>query len=101
MDNNQVKQIVLAKIGLTDDELRDFLRKLTGFYISLTPKEQKVFRSGVSVPMKEALKYFDNKLTAKELEKFIKSREPKGVPVKAIMVVHCKGADGDDGNENQ
>ncbi|MGA3044117.1 MAG: hypothetical protein ABSF54_25355 [Bryobacteraceae bacterium] len=94
MGSEEVKQIVLAKIGLTDDELRDFLRKLTVFYISLTEKEQKAFRATTSVSEEEAVKAFGGEITAKELEKFIKSREPKGLGAKPLMLFECGGHHG-------
>jgi hypothetical protein len=90
VDSEQIKQIILAKVGLTDSELRDYLRKLSGFYVSLTPKEQEAFRSGTCASEKDALKSFGGKITAKELEAFIKSREPKDAGVKPIMILHCK-----------
>jgi hypothetical protein len=98
--SEEVKQIVLAQIGLTDDELRDFLRKLDGFYVSLTPKERKVFRSGTRAGAQEVAKAFGGKITARELEEFIKSREPKDVPLKPIMVFECSGG-GDDDDEKK
>lgn len=101
MDSEQIKQTVLAKVGLTDSELRDYLRKLSGFYISLTPKEQKAFRSGTRIPVQEVLKSFDGKITAKELEVFIKSREPKEIGVKALMLIHCKSLDEVDEKQEQ
>jgi len=93
VDKAQIKEI-LAEIGLTDSELRDYLRKLSGFYISLTPKERKLFVTGMRSLEKEALKAFHGKITAKQLEEFIKSREPKDVPVTPIFILwKCVGED--------
>ena len=93
MDDKQI----LAELGFTDSELRDYLRKLSGFYVSLTPKERKAFLSGMRAYEKEALKPFHGKLTAKQLENFIRSREPKDVPVPPIFIIRkCDGGDDDD-----
>lgn len=97
MDDKQI----LAELGLTNSELRDYLRKLSGFYVSLTPKERRAFRSGLRAFEKEALKAFHGKITAEQLEKFIKSRTPKDVPVAPIFIVHkVDGGDDDDGHDD-
>jgi len=90
VDEEQIKQIILTKIGLTDSELRDFLRKLTGFYVSLTEKERKVFRSSTRTSDDDILKEFKGEITARQLEAFIKSREPKDAGgIEVIMMIHC------------
>lgn len=96
MDDEQIKQTILAKIGLTDSELRDYLRKLIGFYVSLTPKERELFRSGMRSFEKEALKSFHGQVTAEQLEEFIRSREPKDVPVTPILILWKSNGNDDD-----
>ena len=90
MSSDEVKKIVLAKIGLTDDELRDFLAKVSVFYDGLTAKEKQKFRSSMRVSPVEVFKTFGCKITPKQLEEFIKSREPRGASVGPVMLVHCK-----------
>jgi hypothetical protein len=94
--DDKIKEQILKEIGLTDSELHDYLRKLSGFYNSfLTPAERKVFRAGLRAQKKEALKSFHSQITAAQLEEFIKSREPKDARV--VMIVEgCGGGDGDD-----
>jgi intergrase/recombinase len=101
VDPEQIKEAILAKIGLTSRELRDYLKKLAKLYVSLTPKEQKAFRSAASASAKEALKSFRGKITAEELEEFIKSREPKNMRDKGIMLIHGIGCDEDDEKQKQ
>ena len=57
--------------------------------------------SGTRIPVQEVLKSFDGKITAKELEVFIKSREPKEIGVKALMLIHCKSLDEVDEKQEQ
>ncbi|MGC9951786.1 MAG: hypothetical protein ABSF64_36020 [Bryobacteraceae bacterium] len=93
MDGEQI----LAELGLTDSEVRDYLRKLSGFYVSLTPKEREAFLSGMRAFERVALKEFHGEITAEQLEEFIRSREPKDVPVAPIFILHkCDGGDNDD-----
>lgn len=91
MDNKQI----LREIGLTDSELRDYLKKLSGLYNRLTPKEQKVFSASMGSSFtKKALKSFQGEITAEQLEKFVRSREPKGAPV--VFIVWACGHDEND-----
>jgi len=90
VDKEQIEQIILAKVGLTDDELRDFLAKVSVFYDGLTAKEKQKFRSSMRVSPVEVFKTFGCKITPKQLEEFIKSREPRGASVGPVMLVHCK-----------
>jgi hypothetical protein len=94
MSEKEIEQIILRKFGLTDKELRDFLKKLGDFYLGLTQKEQKAFLASVPVSEKESVKAFSDKITANELEQFIKSREPKGLRGAPLMIFECVGGYG-------
>lgn len=86
---------ILKQIGLTDFQLRRYLRKLTRLYHSFTPAERRVFRAGMHSQLNDASKSFRGKITAKQLEEFIRSREPEGAQT-LIIVRKCS----DDHHEN-
>ena len=70
---------VLRKMGFTDTQLREFLKKVFRFYNRLTPEEQRVFQAGMTPAMfRAAAKQFP--MTARELETFIEEREPPDAP---------------------
>jgi hypothetical protein len=73
---------VLRSMGLTDAQLRAFLRKVIRFYNRLTPEEQQVFAAGMA-PVKQAAKQFP--MTARQLEDFIKLREPPDAPTTILL----------------
>ena len=75
---------LLRRIGLTDSGLRSYLRKLNNFSKRLNAAERRVFLASLVSP-KQALKSFDNTVTAKELEEFMTARASKSVPV--VMVI--------------
>jgi hypothetical protein len=75
---------LLRRIGLSDSGLRSYLRKLNNFSKSLSAAEQRVFLASL-VSAKQALKSFDNTVTAEELEEFIIARAPKSA--RTVMVI--------------
>jgi hypothetical protein len=77
---------ILGEIGLTESEVRDYLRKVTLFYETLTRAERKVFHASMRTLEEATLESFRGELTSERLEKFIKSRSPKGAPF--VSVIH-------------
>ncbi len=100
MDKEQVKQIVLQGIGLSDHELRNYLRKVDEFYRSLTDAERRVFDAGFSAVEEDAYSSFDGDITAEELEDFITSREPEGAVFTPVWGLIDGGDDEDDEDDD-
>ena len=91
MTNRQM----LKQIGLTDAELRDYLHKMNELYNSLTPAERRIFRAGRRSLKKAAVNSFHGRITAEELEEFIRSREPKDASI-VFIVRKVSSAEDDD-----
>ena len=96
MDRKKIKY-VLKQLGLTNSELVAYLGKLSGFYDTLTPKERMVFRSGMRTFEKEAVKSFHRRVTAQELEEFIRSREP--AEAQLVFMLRACADEPDDGKK--
>ena len=70
---------LLRRIGLSDSGLRSYLRKLNNFSKRLSAAEKRGFLASIGT-MKQALRSFDNTVTAEELEEFITERAPQSAP---------------------
>ena len=66
---------ILHEIGLSEEKLRTYLRKLNEFYDSLTAGEKKVLRA--SLPScAQAVRSFRTDVTREQLRNFIRERAP-------------------------
>ena len=71
---------ILEKMGLSDEELRELLRKINVFFNStLNEKERGAFLRGLK-SVEEAARELDEDLTPEDLERFIRKHEPTLVP---------------------
>lgn len=66
---------ILKQIGMSDAEVRAYLKKLDQFFEALGPKEKRVFLAGMHT-VQEALHSFQGNVTAEELLHFLKERTP-------------------------
>lgn len=75
---------LLRRIGLSDSGLRSYLRKLNNFSKKLSAAERRVFLASTGT-IRQALRSFDNTVTAEELEEFIRERAPQSAP--AVIII--------------
>ena len=67
---------ILEQMGLSDGELREFLRKINDFFHhTLNDKERRAFLKGLK-SVEEAARELDKDVTPERLEKFIREHEP-------------------------
>ena len=87
---------ILKLIGLTEKQLRDYLKRMDRLFRRMSKKEQRVFLAGKRACDKAAVRSFRGEITAAELEEFIRSREPKNA--QAVFLLHkaCDGGEDDD-----
>jgi hypothetical protein len=67
---------LLREIGMSDEDLKEFLHKLKNFIGTLTEPEKKILRFNLPSSA-QAVKTFNVKVTQKQLHDFIKQREPE------------------------
>lgn len=71
---------ILEKMGLSDEELRELLRKINVFFNNtLNETERGAFLRGLK-SVEEAARELDEDVTTERLEKFIREHEPTIVP---------------------
>jgi hypothetical protein len=70
---------ILRKIGLSDEELKEFLRKVNEFFNTLNEKERGAFVKGLK-SVEQATRELDEDLTPQDLEWFIRRHEPTIIP---------------------
>jgi phage antirepressor YoqD-like protein len=75
---------ILERMGLSDEELREFLRKINIFYNTLNDKERLAFLKGLK-SVREAADQLDEDVTPERLEEFIRNHEPE-----IIVFAICK-----------
>lgn len=81
-----IEQQILDVIGLSDYDLRAYLTKLDDFFEKLTSNEKKLFLTSMAT-LEDAVPFFKGKVTAKELENFIRAREPANAT--AVFTIQC------------
>lgn len=83
---------LLKKIGLSDEEIRDLLKKLHAFVGTLNPKQKRAFEKSL-LPSREAAARRLKDISPEQLEEFIRDRSPKGSSMCIYLMVG--GGDGD------
>jgi hypothetical protein len=75
-----MEEKILRQIGLSDVEIRAYLKKLYKFFKGLTKAEQAVFLASMGTK-EDALRSFKNTVTLPELEEFLRNLEQVGEPI--------------------
>ena len=77
-------QQILEKMGLTEDELRDLLRKFNEFVNRLNKAQRAAFLAGIR-GKEESTAELDEDVTPRHLEEFMRKYAPHG----GILVYNC------------
>ena len=68
----ELNQTILHQTGLSERELRDYVRKLIAFYGKLSPGQKRVFLCSMH-SRRDAIRSFDPDLTAGQLTQFLRA----------------------------